>query len=144
MEPAVHGLLALVSLLAGCGELGGVTTGKMYAGADCLACHAAGGLAAERPLTLAGSVFPSPQAGADEGMGGVEVAVTDAAGHTVTLSSNEVGNFFTDEQLAFPLSVEVRWNGAVARMSLPVPSGSCNACHALPPMGGATGRVFVP
>lgn len=144
MEPRLHPLLALLSLLAGCGDLDGVATGKMYAGADCFACHAAGGLAAERPLSLAGSVYPSPLAAAGEGMSGVEVAVTDAAGHTLTLSSNEVGNFFTDERLALPLSVEVRWKGAVARMSRPVPSGSCNACHALPPAAGAPGRVFVP
>lgn len=139
-----RGKALLAVLLAGCGDLGGVANGKMYAGADCLACHAPGGQAADKPLALAGTVFESAQAGVDAGMAGVEVAVTDANGRTLTLQSNEVGNFFSEESLVLPLKVEVWRNGAVARMARLAPSGSCNACHAQPPAASAPGRLYPP
>ncbi len=96
-----------------CHANGTIITGpNMAPGADCLKCHD-GGMAPA--FTLAGT-WP-PQGGT--------VSVADATGKTVTLTTNQVGNFYTSDPLSFPLTVSV--NGQT--MPEPVTYGGCNACH---------------
>jgi hypothetical protein len=96
-----------------CHEGARVSTGPlMRPGQDCLACHQ-GGLAPR--YTVAGTW---PAAGAS-------VELRDAQNRLVTLTTNEVGNFYTAEALAFPLTATV--DGSL--MEDPVPHGDCNRCH---------------
>jgi hypothetical protein len=85
----------------------------MAPGEDCLACH--DGRDAKR-WTVAGTW---------DGGAGVRVTLTDAAGKSVALTTNQVGNFYTEQPLAFPLTV----TAAGARMPDPVTYGGCNRCH---------------
>ncbi len=120
----------------------------MRPGEDCLRCHGgSGGGEGEgddgaRRWSLAGTVYASPGASATAGIEGVDVQVTDANGFAFTLHSNLAGNFYTAEGVAFPVRVCVRRSGAAAEcMESPSPNGACNSCHALPPSGGAEGRI---
>lgn len=131
-------------LLAACGDFLDPTSETMAPGQDCLACHRMGGVAAERPFTVAGTVFPAPDASVMAGVAGAQVVIADAYGSTWTLVSNDAGNFFTGDPIAFPAAVEVRFGGRVAAMSRSLTSGACNACHTLPPAYGAAGRIAVP
>jgi hypothetical protein len=124
--------------LAGCG-LGGSPV--MRPGADCLHCHDGG---RARRWTVAGTVFPSPDASPDSGILGAHVRIRDAVGWSFELRTNAAGNFYTAETVAFPLQVCVEDSGTVSCMSGPVETGGCNSCHSEPPKGGAAGRVSVP
>jgi len=115
----------------------------MQPGNDCLACHVQGGKAGEAAFTAAGTVYASPTAAANEGIQGVDVVLTDSAGKVVTLRTNSVGNFYTDEALAFPIRAELRQGANVAKMPIPMQNGGCASCHAQPPANGAPGRLFV-
>ncbi len=87
---------------------------------DCLGCHSAGGHA--KAWTVAGTWRK-----------GAHVSVTDANGKTVAMRGNDVGNFYTREPLAFPVTVSV--DGMVMPDILDRTSparlkyGGCNACH---------------
>lgn len=131
----------------------------MQPGVDCLSCHAAGGRAAERPWTVAGTVFPSVDAGLSSGLEGAQVLLTDTAGRQLTLTTNAAGNFYTAEALADLADVQIQRGQRRVRMELPAVGGgsllllgSCNRCHqdqpkaGAPVLGiqGAPGRLFVP
>ncbi len=147
-----HLLLAVAgAVVAACTPANGPL---MRPGDDCLRCH--GGLQADAgalpvteglpvkratPWSFAGTVYPTVDAGADSGIEGVSVQVTDAAGSTFQVRSNLAGNFYSAERVAFPLRVCVSRNGAVQCMLGPAPHGDCNLCHALPPAAGALGRI---
>lgn len=97
----------------------GVQTGEnMLPGDDCLRCH--DGTMAKR-FTAAGTFLPP----------GSSVTVS-AGGNTVTLTTNSVGNFFTDAPLTLPGTASV--NGQ--RMEPALTYGGCNRCHGA---GGAGG-----
>lgn len=117
----------------------------MRPGENCLSCHGAGGKAAdEARFTLAGTVFSSATAGTDQGLEGVKIDVTDAQGKNISLTSNRVGNFYTAQDLTFPLkAVKVSKNGKEASMGTQVSSGGCAGCHGVPPSSGAPGRVYL-
>jgi hypothetical protein len=97
-----------------CHDGGDLTTGDelMAPGEDCLACHDGSGA---KRFTVAGTFAPQ----------GRVVTIRDAAGVTVTLTTNRVGNFFTTKALAFPLTVSVGGD----RMPDRVTYGGCNTCH---------------
>lgn len=138
------GAALAVVIAAGCGGgEGGEGSATMAAGENCLGCHVDGGKASERPFTVAGTVYGSPDAAANEGVEGAQVKITDSAGKVVNLTSNSVGNFFTDESLAFPVRAELKDGGSVAVMPIAITNGGCASCHAQPPSNGAPGRVFV-
>ncbi len=101
-----------------CHAAGGMTGPLMAPGQDCLACH--DGTGAKR-FTIGGTWPPQGQA----------VTVTDAHGTTVTLTTNEVGNFYSDAALVFPLAASV----GGSRMEPPLDYGGCNRCHT----GGGSG-----
>jgi hypothetical protein len=121
-----------------CHASGGAATGASATGPlmapnqDCLACH--DGKQA-RAWTAAGT-WPTP---------GATVTLRDAGGQSVTLTTNQVGNFYTDAALTFPLTA------AVDGVSMPaqVTYGGCNRCHANGANGagggtGATGPLMLP
>lgn len=120
----------------------------MAPGEDCNECHGGDDDARESEgedgedgpfWSAAGTVYPSLDAAADAGLEGARVHLTDANGRTVTLRSNQAGNFYTAERLAFPLRVSVTINGRTDEMEDPVLYGGCNSCHA--PAGEAEGRL---
>jgi hypothetical protein len=113
----------------------------MDPGKDCLECHGRG----EAPgWTFAGTVFQDEASPASDGVRGVKVHATDADGRRVTVASNEAGNFYLADRLAFPLRVAIERGGRVEEMELPVEYGGCNLCHAAPPRDGAAGRLAAP
>ena len=99
----------------------------MLAGSDCLDCHRDGGRAASTPFTLAGTVFFS--GACSTGAEAATIYVTDANALEIQLPSNASGNFFTSEDLRFPLQVAVERNGLRKSMQTSVPSGACAGCH---------------
>jgi hypothetical protein len=122
-------LAAIALLLSACIPEDGP---MMRPGEDCLGCHG---------FTAAGTVFDVPDAVVDDGVKGVRVHLTGADGTTVTVRSNEAGNFYTKERLVFPLEVRVEKDGRSETMDEPAPDGRCNRCHTLPPLEDAPGRV---
>lgn len=84
----------------------------MAAGQDCLGCHGGG---EARRWTAAGTWRSQGQ----------QVTFAEANGRSVTVRTNQAGNFYTAEPLAFPLTVSV--DGAA--MPNPVTYGGCNRCH---------------
>jgi hypothetical protein len=146
--------LLLVGLAACGAEQGSSTTGaqrvelepgpRMRAGDNCLRCHSALSGTGAPVWTAAGTVYPSADARRTTGVEGATVVLTDPAGKVVRLITNEVGNFWTDEPLATDFRVRLEYEGRVADMPIPPPAGSCNACHSVPPVGEALGRIRVP
>lgn len=90
----------------------GQTGPLMLPGQDCLACH--DGAQALR-WTVAGTWSRA----------GATVTLADSRGRTVTLTTNQVGNFYTSQALAFPLTARVGGQ----QMPDPVTYGGCNRCH---------------
>jgi hypothetical protein len=136
----------LIALAAfGCGVPAHGPT--MEAGRDCFECHNRGG--ADPSFTAAGTLFMNATDAAGAGVKGARIRLIDANGRAVTLKSNQSGNFYTREPIAFPLQVAIVEAGGIAGiMSEPVPEGGCNACHDLPPPSSqlpttAPGRVAV-
>lgn len=125
----------------------------MRPGQNCLECHGGTPLPGEPPTvlapreaprwTIAGTVFPSPGASAVEGVAGALIHVVDANGQTLTLETNQAGNFYTAVALQFPLRVRLEYAGLSFEMEPDVPYGGCNGCHRLPPRQDAPGRISV-
>ncbi len=131
---------ALALLVAGCLPADGPL---MRPGEDCLACHSETAPAGQRARTwsLAGTVYPSAEADASAGVEGAQVEVTDAAGRSFSLRTNQAGNFYSAESVAFPLRLCVSHGGASRCMEAPAASGACNACHLVV---GEIGRIVAP
>lgn len=110
----------------------------MLPGTDCIECHRARSSAPDSAYSVAGTVFASatcPTAITD-----ATIHVTDGNGRTVTLRSNQAGNFFSEQRLEPPFLFAVEHDGVLVEMQYPVESGSCNRCHA---PGSALGLVPV-
>jgi hypothetical protein len=118
---------------------------SMRPGSDCLACHGRPGAEEDGPpWTIAGTVYATPQ-GTGKGVRGAAIHVTDASGRTVTVHSQEAGNFYLADGLTFPLQVSVERNGATQTMGDPVSDGSCNRCHfAGSTAAGVEGSIAAP
>ncbi len=99
----------------------------MAPGQDCLSCHDGD----EAPGWTVAGTFPGR---------GRSVTIADANGKTFTLRTNQVGNFYTAEPLAFPLRVGVDGEA----MPGPVTYGGCNLCHANGGKGEAPGALMTP
>lgn len=112
----------------------------MEPGVDCMSCH----IDSAFRWTVAGTVYGRPDAEPHDGVGGAEVVLTDVEGRVLTLRTNSSGNFFTREELQFPLDVEIRRDGRSVRMETPTATGSCNGCHNVPAVSDAPGRVYAP
>ncbi len=123
----------------------------MRPGEDCLRCHGGspGGSQGEREehapaWSIAGTVYAATNASASAGVAGADVDVTDATGFRFQLHSNLAGNFYVADAVTFPVQVCVTRNGHRSCMEGTSPHGACNYCHAIPPTGGAEGRIAAP
>jgi hypothetical protein len=112
---------------------------EMDPGKSCGSCH--NGQKAPR-FGAAGTIYSSPTANAGEGRAGVTIDITDSTGKSVSLQSNDVGNFYTKAGLTPPLHVTVT-RGDATRSMADAPSGDCNSCHTTP-AASAPGRVYLP
>jgi hypothetical protein len=123
-------ILLLLSALAlfACGEDHGP---NMRPGENCKGCH--------NNFSLAGTVFPSAQAQASEGLAGVTVTVVDSAHKTLSLTTNSVGNFYSEDALTWPASITLALGTRTANMPS-APSGACASCHT----ASGQGRVYLP
>lgn len=143
---------ALVASLAvvACGNEGeeyGFATGPlMLPGEDCTRCHKAGSEYEGAPIwTVAGTVYPTADSLAGEGVAGVSVRLLDASGALLhTLRSNSAGNFYTSRALPDGYRIELEYLDERLAMPCPPPSGGCAKCHSDPPIGFAPGRIHIP
>jgi phosphatidate phosphatase APP1 len=124
-----------VALFAACQANGPLMT----PGEDCLSCHSSG----RNKFTVAGTIYSRVDALADEGRAGVDVVITDASGATLTLTTNEAGNFYADAPLTFPITAELHDGATVRHMQPNMSTGSCASCHQALPEKGAEGRLFI-
>ena len=133
------GPLVLALSLAACNGSGPLMT----PGQDCQrsGCHGAGGGA--KRFSVAGTIFPSVASVSDDGMEGATVLLVDAANNQLTLPTNAAGNFYTSEDVVFPLMVSVQYGATTRHMEPSVLIAGCNHCHGIPPREGAEGRAFV-
>jgi hypothetical protein len=99
----------------------------MDPGSDCLGCHTGGGGA--KPWTVAGTIYDGTATSPGAAVADATVRITDANGRTFERRTNDAGNFYTAEGVAFPIRVCVSRHGAESCMQEPVPFGSCNVCH---------------
>jgi hypothetical protein len=152
LVPSFAFLLVLSSSLVACGGTDETVVDRtapgptMRPGEQCLSCHRAGGQAATRIWTAAGTVFASETSAADEGVAGAVIEITDKTGKTEKLTTNDVGNFYTRVPLEKPLKMRITYQGKSADMPIALDAeGACNACHSFPDaIGGAKGRIRVP
>ena len=103
----------------------------MRPGENCKGCHGS--------FSIAGTVFPSAQAQASEGLAGVTVTVVDSAQKTLTLTSNSVGNFFSEDALTWPADITLTLGSRTASMQ-GADSGACASCHT----SSGQNRVYLP
>jgi hypothetical protein len=98
--------------------------GHHNAGQDCISCHQS---VSGANWTVAGTVYKS-----GSGVSGVTIVITDANGQTIQLVSCDNGNFYTDQNVAFPVNVRASSCPADTSMVSTAAQGSCNAtgCHA--------------
>jgi hypothetical protein len=114
------------------------------AGQPCLLCHGGGGLGSPRQFSVAGTVFQ--RASDTQGLGGAVVSLRSAGGDSISLTTNEVGNFYIDVGSwtpVYPMGVTVTSQGTTAVMQTLVGrDGSCAGCHHDPAGPDSAGHVF--
>jgi hypothetical protein len=125
-------ITVLIMVLSG--SAAGCAPGEMHPGESCGQCHGSGDAPS---FGAAGTVHP---AGADDGLADVSIDITDSSGRSVSLVSNDVGNFYTTRALTPPLQVTLSRAGGPS-VSATVPGGDCNGCHR---DGSSPGRLSVP
>lgn len=115
----------------------------MHPGGDCIGCHSSEG---EGPtFTVAGTVMGALDDDTDcNGIGGATVEILGTNGGTLTLVTNDAGNFFSTKALPTPYTARVTINGTVFEMGTAQTSGRCNACHTAAGENGAPGRIAAP
>lgn len=109
----------------------GLSSGHHNSGQPCLqsGCHAPGG---DGPtFTAAGTLYDAATGGAT--LRGGTIHLVDANGNDVTLVSSRNGNFYTSQNLAFPLQARASLCPADMTMSTQLQSGQANCnqagCH---------------
>jgi hypothetical protein len=117
----------------------------MRPGEDCMRCHASGKHEEAPSWTIAGTIYGAQDAAVEAGLEGALVHIIDAKGATTTMRTNQAGNFYSADAVAFPVQVAfVERNGVTTYMQRPIDTGACNSCHTLPPDNGAPGRIAAP
>lgn len=124
---------------------------EMNPGRVCNTCHqevndAMGG---DAPLfMISGTVYPTAHEPDDctaPAAEGATVEITDSMGKVVTLTANATGNFFYEENdLVFPYTAKVFFEGRMREMVLPTDRLSCNECHTKNGDDEAPGRILLP
>jgi hypothetical protein len=120
-------------------EVLGVGNGNHNPGTACMTCHAAGG---DGPTwVLAGTAFTSAAGTAP--MVGATIVVLDANGTRFELPTATNGNFWTQQTIAFPVTVEASQCPDSLAMVAQSASGDCNSagCHSV---GSSSGRIHLP
>lgn len=113
----------------------------MLPGSNCLACHnAETGADDAPPYTAAGTLFADSDGSG--GLAGATLELTDGAGTTHILTTNDVGNFYTDVPLTLPILAAVEFDGERIVMRTAVDTGACTTCHRCE--GPAGGKLFGP
>jgi hypothetical protein len=134
---------AILAACSGADEKEFETGPSMLPGDNCRSCH--GAPASPYPgapdWSIAGTVFET--ADSDRGVEGILVHVVDALGQSEILTTNRVGNFYTSTRLEAPYWVSLEQNGIRSTMPVPAPSGGCNACHRIPEVGNAPGKLYL-
>lgn len=80
------------------GKDNGPGTGTHNVGEDCGICHTPGGKAGNFLFTIGGTVYEDRTA--RRTLPGAEIILQDAAGNTISMTSNAVGNFWTFATIA--------------------------------------------
>jgi hypothetical protein len=105
-------------------------SGEHNPGRPCLKCHDGGG--GEAPTFTLGGTLYSDTAGTAP-VTGATIRVIDANGEEITMVSARNGNFWTSQQMAFPVQVRASRCPDTQPMSSPVDQagGDCNqaGCH---------------
>jgi hypothetical protein len=125
----------------------GGTSEVMHPGVPCIACHSTTGWGRAPQFQLAGTLYPTAHEPDDcnaENPPGAHLEITGADGRVLRLEPNEVGNFFTLEEVALPYTARVVYQGRSRAMLTPQSVGDCNACHTQEGAGGAPGRILLP
>ena len=151
-------VLGPLVLVASCAEDGGgptVSSGDgvgpkgplMRPGQDCNQCHRPNNSFGAPVWTAGGTVLATTKGGG--AVEGAVISITDADGKNVTLTSNEVGNFYTSTPLVVPYDITITYGGESRRMPFkdgkPNGSPNCNHCHAAElPSYGALGHLRPP
>lgn len=114
----------------------------MLPGSNCQSCHSPGNLppdplagppaAARNPAdnlfwTIAGTAF-TDLLGSD-GLSNATIKVKDSTGKVVSLTTNRVGNFYSNTAITPPLTAQIISGGQTYEMVSPVDTGACNSCH---------------
>ncbi len=121
----------------------------MEPGENCQGCHGGTGplylgerRRHGREWTIAGTVYDP--ANPALGVEGAQVKISDAKGFSFSLRTNQAGNFYSRETVAFPLQACIERNGRTTCQQSPVTSGSCNACHNLAIFGAPQPPLLAP
>jgi cytochrome c553 len=112
----------------------------MEPGVSCVSCHGS-------QFTIAGTVFPTahePDRCDGANVKGATVVVTDATGAKITLTPNNVGNIYSPQSIALPITAEITYNGKTLAMTTPQPTADCNSCHTETGASCAPGRIVLP
>ncbi|MGE0548356.1 MAG: hypothetical protein AB7O24_02205 [Kofleriaceae bacterium] len=118
---------------------------EMRPGWNCLSCHREEGQAKNKVWSAGGTVYESLDSDQCDGTPDVEVVFFNPNGVEIErVRTNDAGNFHTSKPLPKGFRVGVERDGKRAMMPIPPPAGSCNACHAASPIGGAKGVIRAP
>jgi hypothetical protein len=100
--------------------------GHHNAGQDCISCHQT---VPNANWTIAGTLYRTATGGA--AVSGVTIEIVDANGQTIQLVTSDNGNFYTDQDVAFPVQTRASSCPLDQAMTAPANQGSCNAggCH---------------
>ncbi|GAN35049.1 MAG: unknown heme protein [Candidatus Brocadia sinica] len=108
------------------------------AGKDCLTsgCHASGGW---KRFSLGGTIYTDSDG--TDARAGAHINVMDANGIIVTLTSDQLGNFYSAQSMTAPFLISVSYRGRMVKMPGAASGGGCNAdgCHVV----GLAGRVSI-
>lgn len=141
-------IFALVVAASACGvdrECSTEPGPEMRPGWNCLACHREGGSAEKVPWSAGGTVYEGLDSDPCSDGAFAEVVFFDPNGREIErVRTNAAGNFHTATPLPRGFRVGVEREGQLAMMPFPPPAGSCNACHAIKPIGGAKGLIRAP
>lgn len=115
---------------------------NMNPGEDCVACHASG----EGPNFTVGGTVMGDYADQDDcnGVKGVSVQITDANGNLHEFESNNAGNFYTNQNIALPVSIVLEYDGRTRAMLGSPDTLACNSCHTVQGENDAPGRILAP